>query len=473
VNKTISMGLISIALGTMVPGMSFAAKKIPDVGVIGPNGEVMLYYRDGDKIVIKQCAPNTVLGSTTADARSNCQGAENRVPVAAFKKTLRSLVSLDNAAKLKPLTSDQVKSLNSGTPPTEEQLEAMQKDLDKLNAFIAAYGPGNANIAQRDQLVKDLASNQLKSSAVKAANDQIDKTIELISNPAQLKIAKLDTDSESFLYTALKQFDVSKAECGTDDPQGGNGSGGGSKSPGGNGGSSSQKGAWLKLPSLNLISNAYARLTDIDDRVKDCSVLPGSMKKSKAGVTWNLVSRRRDNSTNRSYEVWKDSTTGLLWGDTLNSRYSSYNAIALAAAPCDVDSKAPNYSKNCKVVEEKACASDDGKKANANIKDKAFGLPTIQEFIQAEKNGVREIVPNMANRWFQSASLDSYDTGFVHVFSGNSGNGYSDDRDDNYSVRCVGRVIDRPNGATDDRHNGASERGGLSLETGQLTTRRV
>ena len=117
----------------------------------------------------------------------------------------------------------------------------------------------------------------------------------------------------------------------------------------------------------------------------------------------------------------------MLWGDTLDSDYSHYNAVELSATG--------------KVLSEKACASDEGKKASAGIREKSFGLPTIEEFQKAEQDGIREVVPNMYGHWFWSASLYPSNAYFARVFSGYDGYSYSrDDRDDDdLEVRCVGR----------------------------------
>ena len=92
------------------------------------------------------------------------------------------------------------------------------------------------------------------------------------------------------------------------------------------------------------------------------------------------------------------------------------------------------------VTDEKACNSDEGKRANAGIREKKWGLPKIEEFEQAEKDGVREVVPNMAGHWFWSASLDPNSTDIARDFSGGYGGSYYGYRDyGNVSVRCVGR----------------------------------
>ncbi len=61
------------------------SKRIPasikDVGVIGHGGEVILYNKEGDYIFVKACDPNTILGITPEEARSNCQGKSSKVPI--------------------------------------------------------------------------------------------------------------------------------------------------------------------------------------------------------------------------------------------------------------------------------------------------------------------------------------------------------------------------------------------------------
>src|SRR5262245_26872135 len=58
-----------------------------------------------------------------------------------------------------------------------------------------------------------------------------------------------------------------------------------------------------------------------EERIQDCSRLSESSKKPK-NVVWNLVARKYDLSSGKSYEIWRDSKSGLLWGDRLDSNYS-------------------------------------------------------------------------------------------------------------------------------------------------------
>jgi hypothetical protein len=169
-----------------------------------------------------------------------------------------------------------------------------------------------------------------------------------------------------------------------------------------------------------------AQTISIEDRIKDCAGIPKSTVKTSSNVTWNLVSRKRDPKSGKFMEVWKDSESGLLWGDLLDKEYSHYDAIALGA--------------DNKVVSETACKSDEGKAASAQIGEKSFGLPTRAEFEAAEKNGIREVVPNMRDRWFWSASVHPENSFVAWYYVGNVGFIYDDFRVSYVdAVRCVGR----------------------------------
>ena len=170
----------------------------------------------------------------------------------------------------------------------------------------------------------------------------------------------------------------------------------------------------------------------IAERVADCAKLPGSSADYKGDVPgqklveWNLVSRARHRSSGRYYEVWKDSKTGLLWGDRLEGSYSHYDAIEI---------------KDGVVKYEKACHSKEGRIAYARITEKHFGLPTAEEFREAEKDGIEFVLPNMptfgrADEYFWTATLDSQKAGDAYFFRGGLS---SASRNVGGWARCVGR----------------------------------
>lgn len=143
-------------------------------------------------------------------------------------------------------------------------------------------------------------------------------------------------------------------------------------------------------------------------------------------VTWSLVAQKSTNG--RKYQVWYDSKSDLMWGDNLDSTYSYHEAITVDSA----------YN----VIEEKACESGEGQRANAGIKSKKFGLATIEEYERAEKHGIREVLTMRGSGGYEydmSASVYCNGTCFVAMFNGSNGNTYHGYLYHGGSVRCVGR----------------------------------
>ncbi len=73
-----------------------------------------------------------------------------------------------------------------------------------------------------------------------------------------------------------------------------------------------------------------------------------------------------------------------------------------------------------------------------NCKAIAGSLPSKDDFIRGEANGIREVLPNMKYRWFWSSSLHPGYSDYAYVFNGDYGD--VDDHIRSYSgyfVRCV------------------------------------
>ena len=396
--------------------VAFAGKtgevQVADIPVRGPGGEMMVYFRDGNDIVVRSCEgeyPNV-------KKRGDCQGKENRVPLEAFKRTIKSTFMIVDADKLKPLTEDEVKAYREGDPSKQQELERQKAELEaKLSAieeFIKDAGgqdeKSKKDLADTKGLLEkvraELNTNQKSGEAIKKVNALITQLVDKITS-ASFDGVSSAKDADKAFYNLLKQSYSARPECGTDyylknkrEPE---------EKP-----KTGSSAAWLEN---FFIPNALAAQSSIDARIKDCSAFSDSTKKSSKNVEWNLVSRRRDAETGKYYEVWKDSKSGLIWGDTLDNRYTHYKAVD-------------------------ACSSSDGKRASAKITDKSFALPSKDEYVDAEKNGIRGILPNMKDRWFWSSSVLPQGSGYAFYFYGNDGYVYFDYRDnDNDSVRCVSR----------------------------------
>lgn len=134
----------------------------------------------------------------------------------------------------------------------------------------------------------------------------------------------------------------------------------------------------------------------IEKRIKNCN---------KKKDNFALVAR-----TKEGYEVYKDLRTGVLWGDRLSSKMNHHSA-------------------------EKACNSN--LKEVAGISDVVWRLPAIEEYKEAEQNGIRDTLPNMYYA-FWSSSVHRYNSNYAWLFNG-VGAGYYDRNYDDFSVRCVAR----------------------------------
>ncbi len=261
----ISVTLFLLAAGCTTP----AARKVADVGIIGPAGETLLYFRDGDRIVVRVCATNTVLGETPEEARAICKGPENRIGLPVFKQALRAMITNDRAEALAPLTAAEVTAYRN-RKVTEEMLASLTAELEKINARIKAYGEGSTDTARQSELTKLL--NKIDAKSVRKVAEEIEKIVAAISNEKGLLIQKDETEQSQFLYTLLSALDPeAKYPCG--------------------------------------------ETGTIADRVADCAQSRNSSKNN-----WDLVTRDTELK-----EVWRD-PGGAFWGDRLPKAYTEYEA---------------------------------------------------------------------------------------------------------------------------------------------------
>jgi hypothetical protein len=151
----------------------------------------------------------------------------------------------------------------------------------------------------------------------------------------------------------------------------------------------------------------------VEERIKDCTKLPNAEVITKVGKKWNLVARSADGK-----EVWRDATTKLVWGDTLDEKMSSFDA-------------------------HKSCSDKKYENSRAGIESVEWSLPTSGDVERAQKNGLTEVIPNMEKRTFWSSTTTrvpgtkpdpwlTYSQGHM--------NGWADDSGSNKAyARCVGQ----------------------------------
>ncbi len=140
----------------------------------------------------------------------------------------------------------------------------------------------------------------------------------------------------------------------------------------------------------------------IPDRIRDCSEQESSIK----GV-FNLVTR-----TKEFKEIYKDTKSGLLWGDRLETGMNHFKAME--ACKADLDEV-------------------------GQINEVSWRLPSKEEYEEANKNEVRAALPNM-DYWFWTSTLNASNPNHAWFYNGldgvlsNYNRSYGND-----SVRCIGR----------------------------------
>jgi hypothetical protein len=133
----------------------------------------------------------------------------------------------------------------------------------------------------------------------------------------------------------------------------------------------------------------------VEERIQDCN---------KKNGLFALVT-----TTKEGHEVYKDLRSGLLWSERLPLQMSHYDA-------------------------EKACKSELAELVK--LSEFTWKLPSIYEYKEAERNGIRKALTNM-KYWFWSSSLVGPNHDHAWLLYGRYGNDGIFNRNDNYSVRCV------------------------------------
>lgn len=339
-----------------------------------------IYKIDREEIVLQICVSGEV------NTKNECIGesSTNRIAAYYFMQILLSPYLIIDSDKLKPLTDEEKKAYSTaGIKPSE----IMQKRKENLNHKL--------NLIKKllkEEKIKDskkilsLAEKQLIASDPSAThifklNELIQKVFkDKIDASNKQSIVESETEANKIFW---RQFDSSIHQCGNNKSQ------------------------------------------TIAQRISSCS-MSITINKDKRKIIWNLVARKRSDRNGKFYEVWKDSQTGLLWGDLYDKLKPYFHLV-------DVDPKT-------KVVKDKLCSTDEYDIPSAGLSPQNFSLPTIEEFEQALKNGISEVVPNM-NNWFWSS------TTFPSEYDDNAwgiSNGMTQFRDFDFKyyysyVRCVYR----------------------------------
>ena len=237
---------------------------IGESGVVGPEGEILLYYREGQDLFVKNCNPLMMIGSTSDTSKQLCEGKSNKVPLKSFKNEIRNVMNTNRLDSFYALMNQQEYLDYKKNGFSQDKLNEIQSEVDRLNAFIQAF-KANTPMLTVDGILKMMQSGGAIAAFFDPVANLIEQTIDqmIANNPSVLKFSDCDCESgdvntctkSQFMYTILKKFDPNE-----------------------------------KYPCNN---------------IEECSATKQATKHNAGAVLY-----MRDKDFN---EIWKDENTGLLW----------------------------------------------------------------------------------------------------------------------------------------------------------------
>lgn len=209
----------------------------------------------------------------------------------------------------------------------------------------------------------------------------------------------------------------------------------------------------------------------IEDRIADCAIVfggeatwDGAVKANSGQGVWKLVTRTDEVVSSRGREVWRDESTKLLWSSKVASSTNwckatgSNNIAGNPTAEVDPDNYCDNATYQNTVGKAISACFEDGEsyftgtdgdidgagKAGLGYSSTplvAWRLPTIYDYQQANINGLRFVVPDMAAissvaEWSATVRSDSRMRAWRHWATGSIN---FSARANLFPVRCVGR----------------------------------
>jgi len=185
-----------------------------------------------------------------------------------------------------------------------------------------------------------------------------------------------------------------------------------------------------------------ARIADCLEKNATTATWDGATKGTSSEGTWKLVTR-----TATVKEVWRDERTGLLWSDRVgayswcsasgNGQNSICNGNTLSVC-AEASGLSPAISgENWGTGVYSATKGGMGAVATDFSPSVRWRLPTRNDWLQAEINGIRFVLKSMEDFSFWSASVASFARDNSWAFDGSVGSIYNSTGSN--SVRCVGR----------------------------------
>ncbi len=216
----------------------------------------------------------------------------------------------------------------------------------------------------------------------------------------------------------------------------------------------------------------------IAEKIKDCSLknsqwatYDGPKAGNENEAVWSLVTVLKKQN---QFEVWLDQKTNRLWSDKTQASYNWYRAVGyakpkdisilesqFAAEPGLKDTSAPfkinvilqpkNPISVCTSPKELSLKNEfhytyEGPtkenldfKGNLNEESVSWSVPSRDDWMMAEVNGIRKVLPNMDYKFWSSTTGSDYRNS-SWIYSGDYGTFDGSDKHVSNYVRCIGKV---------------------------------
>jgi hypothetical protein len=185
----------------------------------------------------------------------------------------------------------------------------------------------------------------------------------------------------------------------------------------------------LRLEAKLLMENFDAdcgQTGSVSNRILDCrgeysasATWVGSTEGLYAETTWTLVTR----DTAAQIAIWKDNGSGYLWTTKIATDVSFCQAAGVDGTSYTVNCNSNNADKLTYCSENSGFTYDTGVAAKLGNLSVSSGkvmwrLPTRADFLKAELDGLRYVLPMAETDNFWSANTWSVDAGSIWTFSG-------------------------------------------------------
>jgi len=192
-----------------------------DAGVIdNRTGEVILFYKEGDKIVIKQCKDGTVL-RTRSDCAVKSGKKVRRVPVSEFKDSLKMVLrlsgggnyNLDMKKKIDLYKKGQKRDDTKGLLRIQAELN---REISDVESFISEFGSVSENTPIRQRLSGlkrslsevegELGEFAELNQIIKEINERVDNLVDNVISSRDLNRYVFSEQRTGFIFNILRSY---------------------------------------------------------------------------------------------------------------------------------------------------------------------------------------------------------------------------------------------------------------------------